>query len=95
MHPGDDDNVTGRTARPAVSLFRRFDHAQSSFYAGGQDTELRAPLSEDITWHVPGGSPAAGDYRDLEQVFDYFHRRTMRAARAGRPQRSEHRTGPE
>jgi hypothetical protein len=44
----------------AVSLFHRFHQAQSSFYAGGQDTELRALLSEDITWQVPGCQPGCG-----------------------------------
>jgi hypothetical protein len=82
-----------RMDRPAaVSLFRRFHHPQGSFYAGGQDTELRALLSEEITWHVPGASRLRVTTA-VSKIFDYFGRRAMRAA--GLAVRSGASTGPD
>ncbi len=59
----------------AADLLGRLHRAQGEFYGGGSDAELRALLTEDIAWHVPGSSPIAGDYHGLREVFDYFTRR--------------------
>ena len=32
-------------------------------------------LTDDVTWHVPGHSPIAGDYRGKDEVLRYFSRR--------------------
>ena len=32
-------------------------------------------LSDDVTWHVPGHSAIAGDYRGRDDVLRYFARR--------------------
>ena len=59
----------------AVSILDRLHAAQNVFYGGGEEQELRTLLDRDITWTVPGGSPIAGTYRGIEEVFGYFARR--------------------
>jgi ketosteroid isomerase-like protein len=61
-----------------VLLLARLHRAQSDFYAGGTDVDVRALFQPDIAWHVPGTSPIAGDYHGLDQVLAYFtHRRDL------------------
>jgi hypothetical protein len=62
-----------RTA--AADLLSRLHQEQGKFYAGDNDAGLRSLLTEDITWHVPGDSPIAGQYHGLDEVFAYFTRR--------------------
>ena len=59
----------------AIALLDRLHEAQNEFYAGGSGTALEQLLAPDITWTVPGDNRIAGEYRGLEQVFDYFRRR--------------------
>ena len=59
----------------AIALLDRLHKAQNEFYAGGSGTALVQLLAPDITWTVPGDNCIAGNYRGLEQVFDYFRRR--------------------
>ena len=59
----------------AIALLDRLHKAQNEFYAGGSGTALEQLLAPDITWTVPGDNRIAGNYRGLEQVFDYFRRR--------------------
>ena len=61
-------------------ILDRLHAAQNVVYGGGEGQQLRALLDPDVTWTVPGGSPIAGTYRGIEQVFDYFERRRDRAA---------------
>ncbi len=63
----------------AVAMLDRLHVAQNVFYGGGEEQQLRALLDPDITWTVPGGSPIAGTYRSIEEVFGYFARRRDRA----------------
>jgi uncharacterized protein len=68
----------------AVGLLRRLHAAQGAFYAGGGDGPLRAVLTADIQWHVPGRNAIAGDYDGIEAVLAYFDRRRRLANRTFR-----------
>jgi ketosteroid isomerase-like protein len=69
----------------AAELLGRLHAAQRAFYAGGgDDRELRAVLTDDIEWHVPGRNAIAGDYHGIEAVLDYFTRRRELAGRTFR-----------
>jgi uncharacterized protein len=60
---------------------QRFHEAQGAFYAGGVADPLRALLSEDVMWSVPGDSAIAGVYKGIEAVMAYFsHRRKLASA---------------
>jgi ketosteroid isomerase-like protein len=59
----------------AVQLLRRLHEAQQAFYAGGDEAPVRALLTDDIHWHVPGRNAIAGDYLGIEAVLAYFRRR--------------------
>ena len=59
----------------AIEVLRRLHAAQGELYAGGDDTAVRAVLTDDIEWHVPGDNAIAGDYRGIDEVLDYFARR--------------------
>jgi len=56
-------------------LIREFHDRQNRFYAGGEQGPVGAMLTDDVTWHVPGQSAIAGDYRGREEVLRYFARR--------------------
>jgi ketosteroid isomerase-like protein len=73
----------------ATALLDRLHKAQNEFYAGSAETALRLLLAADIAWTVPGGSPIAGNYRGVEEVFDYFRRRRELADRTFRMQRRD------
>jgi ketosteroid isomerase-like protein len=68
----------------ARQILARLHEAQGAFYAGGQDEPLRAMLTEDIVWTVPGRNAIAGEYRGIEAVMAYFRRRRDLAARTFR-----------
>jgi ketosteroid isomerase-like protein len=39
---------------------------------------VRAVLTDDVVWHVPGRNAIAGEYRGVDAVMDYFrHRRDL------------------
>lgn len=59
----------------AMGLLDRLHEAQNEFYAGGSGAALEQLLAPNITWTVPGDNRIAGNYRGLEEVFDYFRRR--------------------
>lgn len=63
------------TSASAQHVLECLHHAQGDFYAGGDDGPLRAALTEDVVWHVPGCSPIAGRYAGIEAVMAYFTRR--------------------
>jgi len=63
---------------PHAQLIRDFHDLQNRFYAGGDQAPIGAMLSDDVTWHVPGHSALAGDYRGRDEVLRYFaHRREL------------------
>mgnify|MGYP001206771151 CR=1 FL=1 len=64
----------------ARAILERLHAAQNTMYAGGQLEPVRALLTDDIEWHVPGRNAIAGSYRGLDQVLDYFRRRRELAA---------------
>jgi ketosteroid isomerase-like protein len=66
----------------AQSVLARLHDAQRSFYAGGPSEPLRAMLTVDITWTVPGRNAIAGTYRGADAVFEYFARRRELAQRS-------------
>lgn len=41
-------------------------------FAGGDLDAIRAVMSPDIVWHVPGRGSMAGDYRGVDAVIGYF-----------------------
>jgi uncharacterized protein len=60
---------------PNARLIRDFHDRQNRFYAGGDQGPVDAMLTDDVTWHVPGRSAIAGDYRGRDEVLRYFARR--------------------
>jgi ketosteroid isomerase-like protein len=66
------------------AVLARLHAAQGEFYAGGVDGPLRAVLTPDVEWHVPGRNAIAGDYRGIDAVMAYFARRRDHAARSFR-----------
>jgi ketosteroid isomerase-like protein len=60
---------------PHAQFIRQFHDCQNRFYAGGEQGPVRAMLTDDVTWHVPGCSAIAGEYRGRDEVLRYFARR--------------------
>lgn len=60
---------------PHAQVVRLFHDLQNRFYAGGKQEPVGAMLTDDVSWHVPGHSPIAGDYRGRDEVLRYFARR--------------------
>lgn len=73
----------------AADVLHRLHREQNAFYAGNDETGLRALLTEGIDWHVPGSNLIAGDYHGIEDVFAYFTRRRSLANNTMRMQSSE------
>jgi ketosteroid isomerase-like protein len=59
----------------ASALLARLHEAQNQFYAGGDSAPLRAMLTPDVTWTIPGNNAVAGTYRGIDAVLAYFERR--------------------
>lgn len=66
----------------AQRILERLHEAQQQFYGGGGSERLRAMLTDDVTWTVPGRNAIAGTYRGVDDVFDYFERRRDIAERS-------------
>ena len=64
----------------ALDVLRRLHEAQGELYSGGGDAAVRAVLTDDIEWHVPGANAIAGDYHGIDAVLEYFARRRDLAA---------------
>jgi ketosteroid isomerase-like protein len=60
---------------PHAELILDFHDRQNRFYGGGEQGPVGAMLTDDVTWHVPGQSAIAGDYRGRDDVLRYFARR--------------------
>ncbi len=67
--------MVGSSVHPNTRLIRAFHDHQNRFYAGGDQESVRAMLTEDVIWHVPGGSAIAGEHRGREEVLRHFARR--------------------
>src|SRR5579859_837438 len=59
----------------AASLLSRLHEAQNAMYGGGDIEPVRALLTPDVRWHVPGQNAIAGTYEGWEEVVGYFTRR--------------------
>ncbi|MEN3280264.1 MAG: hypothetical protein V7607_1404 [Solirubrobacteraceae bacterium] len=68
----------------ARGILARLHEAQGAFYAGGPAEPLRALLTDDVVWVVPGTNAIAGDHRGVDEVMSYFARRRELAARTFR-----------
>ncbi len=64
----------------ALSVLQALHDAQNAMYSGGGVDAVRALLSEEIEWHVPGENAVAGDYHGIDEVLDYFHVRRALAS---------------
>lgn len=64
----------------AQEILDQLHAAQNAMYAGGEIEPVRALLTRDIEWHVPGDNAIAGAYRGIDEVLDYFRRRRALAA---------------
>ena len=51
----------------ALGVVDRLYDALGAFYAGGAEAPVRALLTGDVEWHVPGTSPIAGDYQGIDR----------------------------
>ena len=71
-------------SRDFAALLARLHAAQGAFYAGGPAEPLRARLTEDILWTVPGDNAIAGRYAGIDAVMAYFARRRDHAGRTFR-----------
>jgi ketosteroid isomerase-like protein len=77
----------------ARQILARLHEAQGAFYAGGAEEPLRALLTEDIVWTVPGSNAIAGEYRGIDAVMAYFRRRRDLAERTFRMEPGDLLTG--
>ena len=68
----------------AVQLLGRLHAAQGAFYAGDEEAPVRALLTDDVYWHIPGRNAIAGDYHGVDAVLAYFRRRRDLADRTFR-----------
>ncbi len=64
----------------ALSVLRNLHEAQNAMYAGGDTVAVRALLTDDIEWYVPGRNAIAGDYHGIDEVIAYFQRRRALAS---------------
>lgn len=65
---------------PQAEVVAELHRRQREMYAGGSLEAVAELLAADIVWHVPGGSPIAGDHRGVDEVLAYFARRRQLAA---------------
>jgi ketosteroid isomerase-like protein len=80
-------------SRDFAALLGRLHAAQGAFYAGGPAEPLRALLTDDIVWTVPGDNAIAGRYAGIDAVMAYFARRRDHAGRTFRMHPGEILTG--
>ena len=66
------------------AVLDRLHSAQGALYVGGDPEPVRAVLTDDVVWHVPGRNAIAGEYRGVDAVMDYFRRRRDLAGRTFR-----------
>ena len=56
----------------ALAVIDRLHGAQARLYTDGDPEAVRALLSDQIAWHVPGASPIAGSYHGPDEVIEYM-----------------------
>jgi ketosteroid isomerase-like protein len=56
----------------AIAVIDRLHEAQARLYTDGDSGHVRALLSEQIAWHVPGASAIAGSYHGRDDVIEYM-----------------------
>ena len=56
----------------AIEVIDRLHAAQAHLYTEGEPAAVRALLSDQIAWHVPGTSPIAGSYHGRDEVIEYM-----------------------
>lgn len=56
------------TDHPNLDLLRRGYDA----YVSGDMATINELFADDVTWHISGRSPLAGDYSGKDQVFGFF-----------------------
>ena len=66
------------------AVLDRLHAAQGALYAGGDPEPVRAVLTDDVVWHVPGRNAIAGEYRGVDAVMAYFQCRRDLAGRSFR-----------
>lgn len=59
----------------AVAVLDRLHEVLEQVYGGGDPGPVRALLTDDVEWHVPGRNAIAGAYRGIDDVLGYFIRR--------------------
>lgn len=59
----------------AQDLLDLLHRAQNQYYAGGDSEALKALLTPDVRWTVPGHNALAGEYNGINPVLDYMRRR--------------------
>ena len=57
------------------TILDRLHAAQTELYSGGDPEPVRAVLTDDVVWHVPGDNAIAGEYKGVNAVMDYFRLR--------------------
>jgi uncharacterized protein len=69
----------------AEAVLARMHAVQGRFYAGeAVDDEVRALLTDDVVWTIPGDNAIAGRYRGPDEVLAYFTRRRDLASQSFR-----------
>jgi ketosteroid isomerase-like protein len=68
----------------ALSVLRALHETQNAMYAGGETDAMRALLTDDVEWTVPGDNAIAGTYRGADEVIAYFERRRALASNSFR-----------
>jgi ketosteroid isomerase-like protein len=63
------------TRAEAEAVLARLHAAQAELYAGGDPGTVRAVLTDDVRWVVPGENAIAGDHRGIDAVVAYMLRR--------------------
>jgi ketosteroid isomerase-like protein len=58
-----------------AAVLARLHAAQAELYSGGDPEAIRAVLTQDVRWVVPGENAIAGDYRGIDAVVAYMLRR--------------------
>jgi ketosteroid isomerase-like protein len=63
----------------ALAVLDRLHAALNAMYAGGDLEPMRALLTDDVVWTIPGDNAIAGEHRGIDAVLDYFARRRAMA----------------
>ena len=74
----------------AEGLVDAFLAGQQAMYADGEEAAVDELLADDVTWHVPGRSPIAGDFSGRAAVLRYLRfRRSLAGETMGTTERGQ------